>query len=93
MEIFITSEASRDYGNGCPFDSRVPTQVHHFGNRASCAGYPDGQANCLTFQRKVHRDVMAMQQATRVADLSMYIEYIINPVHHRVRLIRRLKIA
>jgi hypothetical protein len=33
---------------------------------ASCASYPDGQANCLTFQRKVHKDVMTTQQATRV---------------------------
>jgi hypothetical protein len=48
-EIFIASEASRGYSNGCPFDSRAPTRVRHFENRASCAGYPDGQENCLTF--------------------------------------------
>jgi hypothetical protein len=92
MEIFIASEASRGYSNGHTFDSRAPTRVRHFRNRASCAGCPDDQANCPTFQRKVHRDVIAMQQATHVADSSMYIKHIINPVRHRVRLIRRLKI-
>jgi hypothetical protein len=38
-----------------PFDSRAPTRVRYFKNRASCAGYLDGQANCPGFQRKVHR--------------------------------------
>jgi hypothetical protein len=79
-EIFIASEASRGYSNGCPFDSCAPTRVCHFKNRASCAGYPDGQANCLTFHRKVHRDMTAVQQKTCVADSSMCIEHIINPV-------------
>jgi hypothetical protein len=31
----------------------MPTRERHFENYASCAGYPDGQANCPTFQRKV----------------------------------------
>jgi hypothetical protein len=45
------------------------------------------------FREKVHRDVTVMQQATCVTDSSMYIEHIINPVRHRVRLIRRWKIV
>jgi hypothetical protein len=43
------------YSDGCTFDSRTATEVHHFDNRASCTGYPDGQANCSTFQKKVHK--------------------------------------
>jgi hypothetical protein len=58
----------------------MPTRVHHFKNRTSCVGYPDGQANCSISQRKVHRDMTAMQLSTRVADSSIYIEHIINPV-------------
>jgi hypothetical protein len=61
-------------------------------NSASCVGYLDDQANCPTFQRKVHRDVTVVQLSTRVADSLMCIKYIINPVRHRVRLIKRLKI-
>jgi hypothetical protein len=48
-EIFIASEASCGYSNVCPFDFHAPTQVCHFDNRASCASYPDDQANCRTF--------------------------------------------
>jgi hypothetical protein len=91
-EIFIAREASRGYSNGRHFGSRAPTQVRHFENRASCAGYLDDQANYPTFQRKVHRDVMTVQLSTRVADSSMCIEHIINPVRHQVKLIIRLKI-
>jgi hypothetical protein len=43
-EIFIACEVS-------------PTRVRHFENCASCVGYLDGQANCLTLKRNVHRDV------------------------------------
>jgi hypothetical protein len=55
MEIFIANEASCRYSNGRRFDSSAPTQARHFKSRASCVGYPDGQASCSTFQRKVHR--------------------------------------
>jgi hypothetical protein len=79
-EIFIAREASRGYSNGCHFGSRAPAQVRHFENHASCTGCPNGQVNYPTFQRKVHRDVTVVQQSTRVADSSMYIEHIINPV-------------
>jgi hypothetical protein len=34
--------------------------VCHFENRASCTGYPDGQTNYPTFQRKVHKNVTAV---------------------------------
>jgi hypothetical protein len=56
-KIFIAREASHGYSNGRHFGSRVPTRVRCFKNRASCASYPDGQANCPTFQRKVHIDM------------------------------------
>jgi hypothetical protein len=79
-KIFIACEASRGYSNGHHFGSRVSIRVYCFENRASCAGYPDGQANCHTFQRKVHRDVTAMQLSTHVADSSICIKHIINPV-------------
>jgi hypothetical protein len=79
-EIFIAREASHDYSNEHPFGSRAPTRVRHFKNRASCTDYPDGQANCSTFQRKVHRDVTAVHLLTCVADLSLCIKHIINPV-------------
>jgi hypothetical protein len=59
--IFIVREASRCHSNGHRFDSRAPTRTHRIENCASCVGYPDGQANYLTFQRKVHRDVTAMK--------------------------------
>jgi hypothetical protein len=91
-EIFITREASCGYNNGCHFGSRGPTRVHHFKNCASCIDYPDGQANCPIFQRKIHRDVTVVQLSTCVIDSSMCIEYIINPVWHQVKLIIRLKI-
>jgi hypothetical protein len=65
-EIFIAREASHGYSSARHFGSRTPTRVHHFENRASCTGSPDGQANCPTFQRKVHRDVTAVQLSTRV---------------------------
>jgi hypothetical protein len=55
MEIFIANEALRRYSNGRRFDSSAPIQARHFENRVLCAGYPDGQANCLTFQKKVHK--------------------------------------
>jgi hypothetical protein len=93
MEIFIASEAPHGCRNGYPFDSRALTQVRHFENRTSCVGYPDGETICPTFQRKIHRDVMTVQQATRIADSSIYIEHIINLMRHWVRLIRRLKIV
>jgi hypothetical protein len=78
--VFIAREASCRYSNRCTFDSRAPTQVHRFVNRSSCVGYLDGHANGSTFQRKVHRDVMAVQRLPRVADSSMCIEHIINLV-------------
>jgi hypothetical protein len=53
--VFVAREASRRYSNRCPFDSHAPTRVRNFKNRASCVGYPDGQANCPAFQRKAHR--------------------------------------
>jgi hypothetical protein len=80
MEIFVASEASHGYSNGCFFYSRVPTRVRRFGNRASSAGYPDGQVKCSSFQRMVHRDVTTVQHVTRVAYSSMYIKHIINQV-------------
>jgi hypothetical protein len=49
-EIFIAREASRGNSNGHHFGSLAPTRLRHFENRASCADYPDGQANCSTFQ-------------------------------------------
>jgi hypothetical protein len=52
MEIFIANEALRRYSNGRHFDSSAPIQARHFENCVLCAGYPDGQANCLTFQKK-----------------------------------------
>jgi hypothetical protein len=64
--VFIAREVSQRYSNGCCFDSCMPTRVRCIENRVSCTSYPDGQANCLTFQRKIHRDVMAVQQWTRV---------------------------
>jgi hypothetical protein len=79
-KIFITREASCGYSNRDCFGSRALTRVRCFENHTSCASYPDGQTNCSTFQRKVHRDVMVMQLSTRVMDLSMCIEHIINPV-------------
>jgi hypothetical protein len=48
-EIFIASEASRCYSDEHCFDFHAPTQVRHFKNRALCVGYPDGQANYVTF--------------------------------------------
>jgi hypothetical protein len=42
--------------------------------------------------RERYRDVTTVQLSTRVADSSICIEHIINPVRHRVKLIRRLKI-
>jgi hypothetical protein len=65
-EIFIAREASYCYSNGHHFDSRAPTQVRHFENHALCAGYPNGQVNYSTFQRKVHKDVTIVQLSTRV---------------------------
>jgi hypothetical protein len=78
--VFIAREVSRRYSNGCTFDSHAPTKMRRFENRASCVGYLDGQASSLAFQRKVQRDMMAMQQLTHVADLSICIEHIINLV-------------
>jgi hypothetical protein len=87
IEIFIAREASRGYNNESHFGSHAPTRLRHFKNYASYTGYPDGQANCLTFQRKLHRDVTVVQLSTRVVDSSMCIEHIINPVWYRVKLI------
>jgi hypothetical protein len=39
----------------------ISIPVRHTENRVSCVGYPDGQANYSTFQRKVHRDVTVVQ--------------------------------
>jgi hypothetical protein len=72
-EIFIAHEASHDYSNGRRFGDHTPTQVRHFKNRASCVGYPDGQANYPTFQRKVHRDVTIVQLSTRVLWTHQYV--------------------
>jgi hypothetical protein len=69
MEIFIANEASRGYNNGCPFNSRMPTRVRHFGNRSSRVGYPDGQASYPTFQKKVHRDVTVVQAGDMCCEL------------------------
>jgi hypothetical protein len=68
------------YSNRRTFDSRAPTQVRHFVNLAMCVGYLDGQVNGSAFQRKIHRDMMAVQWWTCVADSSMCIEHIINLV-------------
>jgi hypothetical protein len=43
-EIYIAREASQRYINDRHFDSRTPTRVCHFENRAYCAGYPHSQA-------------------------------------------------
>jgi hypothetical protein len=59
-KIFIACEALHGYSNERHFGSCAPTRVRHFENRVSCAGYPDSQANCPTFQRKVHRDMMVV---------------------------------
>jgi hypothetical protein len=56
-EIFIACEESRDYSNVCHFCYHAPTRVHHFNCHALCVGYPNGKANCPTFQRNIHRDV------------------------------------
>jgi hypothetical protein len=45
-------------------------------------------SNC---SEKVHRDVIAMQLSTRVVDSSRCIEHIINPLQHRVKLIKEVK--
>jgi hypothetical protein len=58
----------------------VPTRVHRFKNHASCADYPDGQTNYPTLQKNVLTVVTAVQLLTCVADSSMCIEHIINPV-------------
>jgi hypothetical protein len=91
-EIFIACEMSRGYSNVRHFGSHTPTQVRHFKNHASCASYPDGQANCPTFQKKgtQRRDGRAAIDMY-VAHSSMCIKHIINPVQHRKRFIRRLK--
>jgi hypothetical protein len=91
-EIFIAREVLCGYSNGRRFSSRASTRVRCFENRASYIGYLDSQANCPTFQRKVHRDVTVVQLSTRVADSSMCIEHIINLVWHQVKLTIRLKI-
>jgi hypothetical protein len=41
---------------------------------------------------QVHRDMTVVQLSTRVVNLSMCIEHIINLVWYRLKLIRRLKI-
>jgi hypothetical protein len=48
-EIFIAREVSHNYNNEHRFGSRMPTRVRRFKNRASCASYPDSQANYPTF--------------------------------------------
>jgi hypothetical protein len=78
--IFIAHEASHGYNNGRHFDSCAPTRVRCFENHASCTGCLGDQANCLTFQRNVHIDVMTVQLLTRVVDSLMCIIHIINPV-------------
>jgi hypothetical protein len=91
--IFIAREASCDYSNGRRFGSRASTRVRHFENHVSCVSYPDDQVNYSSFQRNVHRDVMAMQLTTCVLWSRQCVsKHIINPVRHRVRLVRRLKI-
>jgi hypothetical protein len=45
-EICIAQEASCRSSNGCHFVTYVDNQLRRFGNHASCAGYPDDQANC-----------------------------------------------
>jgi hypothetical protein len=57
----------------------------------SCVCYLDGQTNCLTAQKKVHRDVTLMQLSTCVANSSRYIEHIINLLQHQVKLISAVK--
>jgi hypothetical protein len=79
-EVFIAWKASRRYSNRCTFDSHAPTQVRRFVSHALCVGYLDDQAIGSAFQRKVHRDVTAVQQLPRVVDSSMYIEHFINLV-------------
>jgi hypothetical protein len=91
-KIFIACEASHSYSNIRHFGSHTPTQVRRFENCALCTGYLYGQTKCSTFQRKVHRDVTVVQLLTRIADSSMCIKQIINPVWHQVKLIIRLKI-
>jgi hypothetical protein len=49
-------------------------------NHASCANYPGGQTNYPTLQKNVLTVVTAVQLLTCVADSSMCIEHIINPV-------------
>jgi hypothetical protein len=53
--VFITREALCHYSNGRTFDSLTSAYVRRFENHASCAGYPDDQVICSTFQKKVHR--------------------------------------
>jgi hypothetical protein len=65
-EISIARETSRYYSNEHHFGSHIPTQVRQFENHASWAGYLDGQVNCPTFYRNVHRDVIAVQLSTHV---------------------------
>jgi hypothetical protein len=43
--VFIAREVLHPYSNGRRFGPCASTQVHHFDNRASCAYYPNGQAN------------------------------------------------
>jgi hypothetical protein len=57
---------SHGYSNERHFDPRVSTHARRIEKHTSYAGYPDGQANYPTFQRKIHTDVMVTQQCTRV---------------------------
>jgi hypothetical protein len=62
----MAHKASYSYNNGHHFGSHGPTRVRRFENRASCADYPDDQANYQIFQRKVPKDVTAGQLSTSV---------------------------
>jgi hypothetical protein len=82
--IFIACEASHRYSNERRFDSCAPTQVCRFENHALCACYPDGQANCPTFQRKVlkRRDDYA-------ADDTCYRLVNVYQIHHQTSIASR----
>jgi hypothetical protein len=88
--VFIFHEASRPYGNGRHFDSRMPTRARRIECRPSCVGYPDDLANCSIFLKKVHRDVTVAQQSTCVLqtrqDLSntSSTKYSIRQICHKV---------
>jgi hypothetical protein len=91
-EIFIVWMVSCRYSNECRFGSCTINQERRFENHATCTGYPDGQANCTNFSAKgTQRGDSHATFGTCVADSSMCIKHIINPLQHRVKVIRRLK--